>query len=145
MHAKSLQLCLTLWDHLDCSPPGSSIHGALQARVLEWVTLPFSRGSSQPRDRTHISYVSCTDRQVLYHWRHLRSPCGSKGLPFPALKISKLLLLRICSSARISSKSPVSPVCVCFALWYLLIKTLNSPIRPPPFFLRRYYCLLAGI
>ena len=57
--AKSLQLCLTLCDPVDCSPPGSSVHGILQARILECVAFPFSRGSSRPRDRAHVSYVSC--------------------------------------------------------------------------------------
>ena len=55
MCAKSLQSCPTLCDPLDCSPPRSSVHGILQARILEWVTMPSSRGSSQPRDQTHIS------------------------------------------------------------------------------------------
>ena len=54
------ELCLTLCDPLDCSPPGSSGHGILQAGILEWFTIPFSRGSSQPKDLTHISYISCT-------------------------------------------------------------------------------------
>ena len=53
---------------MDCSPSGSSVPGILQARILEWVAMPFSRGSSQPRDRTHISQVSCIGRQILYHW-----------------------------------------------------------------------------
>ena len=53
--AKSLQSCLTVCDPMDCSPPGSSVHGILQARTLEWVTMPSSRGSSHPRDRTRIS------------------------------------------------------------------------------------------
>ena len=44
--AKLLQLFLTLYDSMDCSQPGSSVHGILQARILEWVTIPFSRGSS---------------------------------------------------------------------------------------------------
>ena len=44
---------------MDCSPPGSSIHGILQSRILEWVAISSSRGSSQPRDRTHIFYISC--------------------------------------------------------------------------------------
>ena len=44
------QSCLTLCDPMDCSPPGSSVHGILQARILEWVAISFSRGSSQPRD-----------------------------------------------------------------------------------------------
>ena len=55
MHAKSLQLCPTLHDLMDCSPPGSSVHGVLQGRILEWVSVPSSRGSSRPRDRTLIS------------------------------------------------------------------------------------------
>ena len=53
------QLCLTLCDPLDCSPPGSSVHGILQARILEWVARPSSRGSSQPKDGTLVSFVSC--------------------------------------------------------------------------------------
>ena len=42
--------CLTLWDPMDCSSPGSSVHGILQARILEWVAVSFSRRSSQTRD-----------------------------------------------------------------------------------------------
>ena len=61
------QLCLTLWDPLDCSPPGSSVHGISQAWILEWVHIFYSRGSSQPRDGTHVFCVSCVGRQILYH------------------------------------------------------------------------------
>ena len=64
LHAMSLQSCLTLCDPMDCSPPGTSVHGIFQARILEWIAMPSSRGSSQPRDRTHVSYVSCTDGWV---------------------------------------------------------------------------------
>ena len=46
-----------LW-HMDCSPPGSSVHGISQTRVLEWVDISFSSGSSQPRDQTHISFLA---------------------------------------------------------------------------------------
>ena len=52
-----VQPCLTLCDPMDCSPPGSSVHGIFQARVLEWVAIFFSRGSSQPRDRTWVSHI----------------------------------------------------------------------------------------
>ena len=62
---------------MGCSLPGSSVHGILQARMLEWVAMPSSRGSSGPRDRTHLSYVSCTGRQVLYQEHHLGSPVPS--------------------------------------------------------------------
>ena len=55
--AKSLQSCPTLCDPMDCSLPGSSLHGILQARVLEWVAISFSRGSSQSRDRTWVSCI----------------------------------------------------------------------------------------
>ena len=65
--AQSLQSCLTLCDPVDCSPLGSSVLGILQARVLQWVAMLSSRGSSRPRDWTHVSYVSCIGRQVLYH------------------------------------------------------------------------------
>ena len=57
--AKSLQSCPTLCDPTNCSLPGSSVSGIFQARVLEWVAISFSRGSSWPRDRTQVSYVSC--------------------------------------------------------------------------------------
>ena len=50
---------------MDCSPPGSSVHGILQARILEWVAISSSRESFWPRDRT---CVSCAGRQILYHW-----------------------------------------------------------------------------
>ena len=57
----------TLSDPINCSLPGSSIHGILQARILEWVAVYSSRGPSQPSDQTGISYVSCIGKQVLYH------------------------------------------------------------------------------
>ena len=50
--AKSLQSCPTLWDSMDLSPPGSSVHGILQTRILEWIAMPSSRGSSLLRDHT---------------------------------------------------------------------------------------------
>ena len=59
---------------MDCSPPGSYVHGILQARILEWVAMPSSRGSSLPRDRTHISYVSYIARRLLYCYCHLGDP-----------------------------------------------------------------------
>ena len=58
---KLIQLCLTLCHPMDCSPPGSSARAILQARILEWVAVPFPRGSSQPRDPT------CMGKWILYH------------------------------------------------------------------------------
>ena len=64
-----VQLC----DPIDCSPPGSSVLEILQARILEWVAMPLFRRSGC-KEWTHIFYVSCIGRQVLYHSHHLRSP-----------------------------------------------------------------------
>ena len=58
---------------MDCSPPGSSIHGILQARILEWVAISFSRGSSRPRDWT---WVSCIGGRCFYLWA--RPPYSSQ-------------------------------------------------------------------
>ena len=65
--AKSLQSCPTLCNPMDCSLPGSSVHGILQARILEWVAVSSCRRSSQPRDGTCVSYI-CIGRLVLYCW-----------------------------------------------------------------------------
>ena len=64
------QTCPTLCNPMDCSTPGSSVHGISQERILEWVVISFSRGSSQPRDRTRVSCVYCTGRRVLYQLSH---------------------------------------------------------------------------
>ena len=63
-----LKSCLTLCDPMDCSPPGSFVRGILQARTLEWVAISCSKGSSQPRDQTRVSCLSCICSWILYHW-----------------------------------------------------------------------------
>ena len=63
LHAKLIQLCTTLCNPMDRSMPGLSVHGILQARILEWVTLPFSRG------RSNLCLLQCLHRrQILHHW-----------------------------------------------------------------------------
>ena len=67
--------CLTLCGPMDYNPPGSSAHGILQARRLEWVAISSSRGCSWSRDWNCISYISCISRQILYHcttWKAYR-------------------------------------------------------------------------
>ena len=59
--------CLTLQPH-ELQPPGSSVYGISQARILEWVAVSSSKGSSQPRDQTHVSCVCCIGSPILYHW-----------------------------------------------------------------------------
>ena len=74
MHAKLLQLCLTLCDPTDGSPPGSSVHGILKARILEWAAISFSRGSSQARNGTQ---VSCIGRRIVFTTEPPGKPLGA--------------------------------------------------------------------
>ena len=61
------ELCPTFCNHMDCSPPASSVHGISQARILEWVAISSSRASSLPRHQIQVSCISCIVRRVLYH------------------------------------------------------------------------------
>ena len=78
-------LCPILWDPMDCSPPGSSVHGMLQSRILEWVAIPFSRGSSRPRDQT---WVSCIVGRFFTAWVPREYTHGSV---YMAILISQLV------------------------------------------------------
>ena len=69
--------CVQLCGPMNCSLPDSSVHGILQARILEWVAISLPRGSSQPRDQTRVS-VSCIGGWVLYHQHHLGSPASGE-------------------------------------------------------------------
>ena len=85
MHAKSLQSCLTLCDPMDyCSPPSSSVHGILQARILVWVAMRSSRGSSQPRYWVHIS-------RHLLHWQADSLPLVPPQKPSQSLRYQEWL------------------------------------------------------
>jgi len=57
-NVKVVQLCLTLCNPMDCSQSGSFVHGILQVRILEWVVISFSKGSSQPRGQTQVSHIA---------------------------------------------------------------------------------------
>ena len=102
------QSCLTLCDPMDCSPPGFSVHETLQARILEWVAISFSRGSSQPRDQIQVSciagryfaiwatretlapdsfFVFCCLRRCLSRYKHC-----SKGFQVPGPSLSHCYL-----------------------------------------------------
>ena len=63
-----------LYNSLDCGPPGSSVHGISQARILEWAAVSSCRGSSSPRDQTCVACISCIGRWILYQLCHLGSP-----------------------------------------------------------------------
>ena len=94
--ARKLKLCvclvtqswLTLCDPMDCSLPGSSVRGIFQARILEWIAIPYSRGSSQHRDQTCISCFSCIERWILYH-------CATSMLKFIDSQIQEARYFKI--------------------------------------------------
>ena len=77
VYAQLFQSCPTLWDPMDHSPPGSSVHGILQARILERVAVPSSRGSSQPRVRTQVSPALQADSL----------PAEPQGKPIEGMKL----------------------------------------------------------
>ena len=80
MHAQSLSCIWIFCDPMDCSPPGSSVHGIFQARILEWVAISFSKGSSPPRDWNHIS---CIGRWIFYHWATYLARLFGDKVPTP--------------------------------------------------------------
>ena len=80
--------CVRLCGPEVCSPPGSSVHGDFQARILEWVAMPSSRGSSRPRDPTCVSYVSCIGRRV---------PLVRPGKPTRSGILARTVLSPVCA------------------------------------------------
>ena len=68
------KLCLT-----PLQLPDSSVHGISEARIQKWIAISFSRGSSQPKDRTHVSYSSCIGREILYHWATWETSNSTSG------------------------------------------------------------------
>ena len=93
VHAKSLQSCLTLCNFMGCSPASSSAHGILPSRTLEWVAIPFSRGSFWPRDRTPISCVSCI-ASGFFTAEPLGKPSVAQSRLSSVLKLGKCRLCR---------------------------------------------------
>ena len=84
--SEAAQLCLTLCDPMDCSLPGSSVHGIFQARILEWVAIAFSRGSSQPRAQTQVSHIA-------YRFLPAEPPGKSKNTAVSSLSLLQWILL----------------------------------------------------
>ena len=95
VHVWVTQLCLTLCNPMDCSLPGSSVHGILQARILEWVAISFSRGSSWPRDWTHVSCVSYPGRWGFF----TTAPLGISGRGEPSVNKKVYCILLLSSSS----------------------------------------------
>ena len=101
------QSCPTLWDSMDCSLPGSSSHGISQSRILEWVAISFSRGSSLPRDQTHIS---CIGRWVLYRWATREAPKFLIGLDESLTPLTCSTMTKIHINCSCSFQQPLLPV-----------------------------------
>ena len=104
----------TLCDPMDCSPPGSSIHGIFQARVLEWVVISFSRGSSQRRDRTQVSRITgrrfpvpATRKPDLSSGGKGRGVCRQSWFP-PALHVSGQARPQTWLGGALGSRFPTS-------------------------------------
>ena len=100
------------YDPMDYSPPGSSIHGISQARILEWVAISLTRGSSQPRDWTH---VSCNGRWILYWWAS-RDAFLNTILTSPNVTYCyQLLWCFFIGIHKVSMRSPWFPFyCMCY-------------------------------
>ena len=161
VHAKSLRLCLTLCDPMDHSLPGSSVHGILQARILDWVAISFSRGSSWPRDRTCIS---CIGRLILYSqatqeapviptwvlfvdvWKSLISSSFFLEQPSPTWAwLTPLLDLGLSSSCVSKGKPSLMPdlgwesspghlhilFCPLLQLWFSVLLNHTAPAKLP--------------
>ena len=92
IHEKVLvaQSCPTRWNPMDYSPPGSSVHGILQARILEWVAIPFSKGSSWPKDQTQ---VSCIAGRFFTMWATRDEKLVTKTVLMQTHRESKFILL----------------------------------------------------
>ena len=86
------QSCPTLCDPMDCSPPGSSVHGVLQATILEWVAMPFSKGSSQPRDQTLSRDQTCL--LSLLHWQACSLLLALPGHPLVLHPLAQLIYFK---------------------------------------------------
>ena len=117
---QSLQSCPTLLDHMDCSPPGSSVHGVLQARIREWVAMPSSRGSSQLRGSTAINsaVLSLWDKIALGSHFALAPSQGTKKAfaktSVPSYRQPPQGTPSYCAHHKNSlSGTAVSPACVC--------------------------------
>ena len=117
-----------LCDTMDCSPPGSSVHGILQARVLEWIAMPSSRGSSRPRDGTQ---VSCTAGRFFSIWTTKEALRPFTPILFPlSLKVWHIHLVKM----KVDQSCPT----VCNSMDYKVHGILQNTVE-------RSFSLLQGI
>jgi len=132
------QLCLTLWDPIDCSLLGSSVHGIFQAIVLEWIAISFSRGSSQLRARTQVSHIvnrcftvwatRCRVRLFIWLFSYfLRQACIAMNLPLStAFTVSHRFWVIVFSFSFVSMHILIS-VLISSVICWLFRSVLFSP------------------
>ena len=121
-NAQSLSHVWLFCNPMDCSPSDSSVHGILQARILEWAVISSFRGSSQPRDWTRVFYVSCIGRQILYYWATWEAPNHWIAREFPACTL-------IICTYNIIYGTCFSTCAVSFSNFCLVTKRNHSKVR----------------
>ena len=127
------QSCPTLGDPVGCSPPAPSVHGILQARVLEQFAISFSNGSSQSRDQTWVSCISCIDRQILNH-------CATRETQFDSVRLEKSWLHSQKQSKCVIGELP--SLSIGYRNFFLLPRCVLHPTSPPsPKNLPHPFCL----
>ena len=120
MCAKSLQLWLTLCHGMDCIPPGCSVHGILPTRILEWVAMPSSRGSSWPRDWTQVSHMAGGFFFFFYRLSHQGSPRILDWVAYPFSRGTSQPRNRIkvsCIAGRLPTELPGKPFIMYRCYW----------------------------
>ena len=136
MHAKFLHLCPTLWDPMDCSPPGSSVHGILQVRILKWVAMPSSRGSSQPRAQICVSCISCiAGRFFSRFFIHIQA-----YLIYCTLKIHYIFYkLKVCGNLAVSKS--IAAIFPMVFVYFVSLRHILVILRTFPMFSVLFYLL----
>ena len=128
--AQSLSRVPLFRNFMDCSPPDSSVRGISQARTLEWVVIPSTRGSFRLRDQNHNSCISCIGKWILYHWATWEAPYYGVLLKQMARYLTPRLWLHfsVSSIVYISSVSSVAKLCptLCYPMD---CSTLSFPVH----------------
>ena len=167
---KVAHLCPTLCNPMDCSLPGSSVHGILQARILEWTAIPFYRGCSQPTDQIQVSRIAdgfftiSANREALEHWSGLcrvvscrevtqscPTLCDPMDCSLPGSSLHGILQARVLEWVSISfsreSSQPKDQTWVscipgrCFNLWATRVAYPFSRESSPPRNWTRVSCI----
>ena len=112
---------------MDSSPTGSAVPGILQARILEWVAMPSSRGPAQPRDSACISYISCIGRRVLCHQCHLGNPNLKDRTYLKKKQNTKTTILTFQTSLSLNGV-PASHFFCCVGIAYMIARIILQSI-----------------